>query len=134
MHSLAPKPTAPRQSKYCRSLEAILALKSHATNAQLLDELRLSYPKVSATTVHRATARLCSRGFIATAPAAHDGSMQYDTNIVPHDHFRCSSCGILKDANIGDHITPLLEASIDGCKITGPLIINGKCENCMEKN
>ena len=132
MNNLAVKPTALRQTKYCRSLEAILVLKGHATNAQLLDEVRTVDPSVSATTVHRATARLARRGIITTAPVAHDGSMQYDANVAPHDHFQCSSCGMLRDTDIADKVSSILESSIGGCKITGPLTINGRCRSCME--
>lgn len=132
MSTAAKSPVTLRQTKYCRSLEGILASKGHATNAQLLDALRANYPDVSATTVHRATARLARRGIIAYAPTDHDGSMQYDANVIPHDHFQCSACGMLRDTDIADKISPILEASIDGCKITGPLTINGICRNCME--
>ncbi len=127
------RPTTARQTKYCRALEDILKLKGHATNNELLDELRMIYPDVSATTVHRATARMALRGAIAGAPAALDGSMQYDTNINPHDHFQCSSCGLLRDTDIKDKISPILERSIDGCQISGQLTITGICKKCMKR-
>lgn len=117
MSTAAKSPVTLRQTKYCRSLEGILASKGHATNAQLLDALRANYPDVSATTVHRATARLARRGIIAYAPTDHDGSMQYDANVIPHDHFQCSACGMLRDTDIADKISPILEASIDAVKL-----------------
>lgn len=91
------------------------------------------YPNVSATTVHRATARMAERGTIATAPAALDGSMQYDSNVTPHDHFQCTSCGLLRDTDIKDKIIPILEESIEGCQINGQLTINGICKKCMKR-
>ena len=129
MNALA---VTPRQTKYCRAIESMLSTVGHATNAELLDELRKSYPDLSATTMHRATARLASRSEIALAPPASDGSMRYDTNTTPHDHFMCSSCGILRDTNIKDRITPILESSIGDCSISGRLTINGICKNCKE--
>jgi len=123
--------TIQRQSKYCLAIEDVLSPMGHATNAELLAELRNDFPSLSATTVHRATARLADRGAIGVAPANQFGSMQYDANIVPHDHFQCSSCGLLRDTNIKDKVTPILESSIDGCSISGRLTISGKCKNCM---
>lgn len=124
--------TSQRQTKYCRAIEATLSVLGHATNAEILDTLRKTYPDLSATTVHRATARLASRGSIAIAPTQRDGSMQYDTNNSPHDHFQCSVCGLLRDTSIKEKIIPLLEKSIDGCHISGPLTIAGTCKACTK--
>ena len=121
-----------RQTKYCTAIERLLEKWQHATNAELLAELQKTFPDVSATTVHRATARLAARGTIALAPAAKDGSMQYDSNVVPHDHFQCISCGMLRDTDIKDQVTPILEASIGDCHISGRLTIGGLCKTCKE--
>jgi hypothetical protein len=74
-------PTTQRQTKYCQSIEQTLHKLGHATNAEILIALRKSFPDLSATTIHRATARLASRGKIAIAPADNSGSMRYDTNV-----------------------------------------------------
>ncbi len=123
-----------RQTKYCTQIVQTLRKLGHATNAELLKALRKSFPELSATTVHRATARLASRGTISIAPADKDGSMQYDINTKPHDHFQCLSCGLLKDANVKDEIIPILESSIGDCSVSGQLTINGTCKKCMDKN
>lgn len=122
-----------RQTKYCLAIRQELTVLGHATNARLLDNLRQTYPTLSATTVHRATARLASRGHIAIAPSARDGSAQYDVNTKPHDHFQCSECGLLKDTDIKDKIIPVLESSIGDCSISGQLTISGICKKCINK-
>ena len=121
-----------RQTKYCQAIEQRLQSLGHATNAELLANLRVAFPNLSATTVHRATARLASRGTIAIAPSTQDGSMHYDANTTPHDHFQCTSCGLLRDTDVKDKITPILEASIDGCSISGRLTISGTCNSCTK--
>ena len=121
-----------RQTKYCDAIERSLKKLGHATNLQLLQSLRESYPEVSATTVHRATGRLARRGAIGIAPAACDGSMRYDFNTQPHDHFLCSKCGQIRDADVVEQVRPILELSIDGCAIEGRLTISGKCMNCKD--
>ena len=128
MNAVAPS----RQTKYCQAIETILAGRGHATNAELLRELRESFPGLSATTVHRATARLAGRGQIALAPPAPDGSLRYDHVTKPHDHFMCSACGALRDTDVMHDITPLLEARIGNCRISGRLTIMGTCQQCMK--
>jgi Fe2+ or Zn2+ uptake regulation protein len=125
--------TTQRQTKYCKAIEDLLASMGHATNTELLVELHKTYPHLSATTVHRATARLASRGTIAIAPSSHDGSMRYDANIVPHDHFLCTNCGTLRDTDVKDKVVPILESSIGDCHISGRLTISGVCKHCKEK-
>ncbi len=122
-----------RQTKYCQSIEIMLEAMGHATNTELLIELRNTYPNLSATTVHRATARLASRGTIAVAPTSHDGSMRYDTNVVPHDHFLCTNCGMLRDTDVKHRVVPILESAIGDCHISGRLTISGICRQCKEK-
>lgn len=125
--------TAQRQTKYCQAVEASLVSMGHATNTELRVELQKTYPNLSATTVHRATARLAARGSIAVAPPSRDGSIRYDTNVTPHDHFVCISCGMLRDTDVKDKVTPILESSMDDCHISGRLTISGLCKNCKER-
>ncbi len=124
--------TSERQTKYCQSIEQTLHVLGHATNAEILIALRKSYPDLSATTIHRATARLASRGKIAIAPADNSGSMRYDANTKPHDHFQCSTCGRLHDTDIKDKIIPILESTIGGCSISGQLLVTGACKKCTK--
>lgn len=121
-----------RQTKYCEAIEHALKAKGHATNSELIALLRQTFPELSATTVHRATARLASRGRISVAPSATDGSMRYDANITPHDHFLCTKCGILRDTDIKQQVVPILEQSIGDCSISGRITVSGVCKNCKE--
>lgn len=102
----------------------------HATNLELLELLRKQFPDVSATTVHRATARLAQRGQLGLAPVGRDGSMRYDANVVPHDHFQCLSCYTLRDAYIRDQVIAVIQESITDCEIGGRLVISGLCKIC----
>jgi len=127
-------PINTRQTKYCDAIKVALLVKGHSTNNELLIELRKSFPELSATTVHRATMRLASRGEIGIAPVGKDGSMRYDANIKPHDHFLCNSCDLLRDTDVKKKITPILEASIGDCQISGRLTISGVCRQCIKLN
>lgn len=120
----------PRQSKYCMAIEEIIARLGHATNLELLEELRREYPELSATTVHRATARLAERGQLGVAPLGRDGAMRYDANIAAHDHFQCQRCFRLRDADIREAVIPVIQAAIADCEIGGRLVISGLCKEC----
>lgn len=108
-----------RQTKYCQAITAIMLRRGHASNAELLAELRQNFPGLSATTVHRATARLAARGELALAPTDHAGAMRYDANTSLHDHFSCSLCDRLVDTDIAERVSALLASSIEGCRISG---------------
>ena len=123
-----------RNTKYVSLVRSHIERLGHATNYQLLEALRLEFPSLSATTVHRVTARLLERGDIQLAPPASDGAMRFDGNIEPHDHFMCNSCGLLRDASLGASIKPLVETEIGGgCSISGSLTVSGVCGACMVK-
>lgn len=120
-----------RSTKYSKAIVPVLARLGHATNARLLSELRQQFPEVSATTVHRATARLADRGEIAIAPPAPDGSMRYDANTTPHDHFACQACSNIRDLHVASELIPRIETELGGCKISGQLLVSGVCGHCL---
>lgn len=122
-----------RETKYCAAIRSSLRDLGHASNAELLSLLRKNYPELSATTIHRATARLAARGEIGVAPNTKEGAMQYDANVAYHDHFQCNNCGVLKDVQLSKSILPFIEEKIgDGCKITGNIVVNGTCKHCAK--
>lgn len=126
--------TQKRTTKYVVAVKDYLAEVGHASNSEILEDLRQIYKDLSATTIHRITTRLLERGEIALAPVANDNSMRFDANINPHDHFKCTECGLLRDANIKNQIQPILEDSIGGgCSISGRLTIAGLCNKCAHK-
>lgn len=124
---------AQRNSKYTAKTVAAIRRLGHATNAQILAELRTDYPTLSATTVHRITARLAERGVIGIAPSALDGSCRYDADPKPHDHFVCEDCQIIRNINVSDFLIPHIEKALDGCKINGSLTVQGTCKLCAIK-
>lgn len=122
-----------RRSKYTDNIRAILAQYGHATNAQLAKVLRQSYPDVSSTTVHRITQRLIEDSEIQYAPNAQDGSMLFDSNTNPHDHFECSVCDELRDITIPSSGRNAIREAIGDCRVDGSLKIVGTCCDCMGK-
>lgn len=120
-----------RTTKYVSAVRRHMQTLGHATNHQLLEALRVDYPDVSATTVHRVTARLLERGELQLAPSGQANVLRFDANTEPHDHFMCEACDLLRDAQLGDIVRPQIERAIgDGCSISGSLTVSGICKKC----
>lgn len=122
-----------RTTKYTTEVEQVLNNLKHATNLEILENLRENYPEVTATTVHRVTSRLAERGIIAEAPYDKHGSVRYDSNVELHDHFLCQTCGGIRDIDIAAEVIPTISKALGGCRITGRLVIYGSCETCLLK-
>lgn len=119
-----------RETKYSKELLTAINARQHATNAELLSDLHALFPELSATTVHRATARLLERGKVLEAPESH-GAMRYDALITPHDHFVCNGCGGIRNLDIASSVLPTISEALGGCRITGRLVVYGTCETCL---
>lgn len=119
-----------RESRYCDIVRVSLVRLGHATNAMLLREVRKTYPRVSATTIHRVTARLAARGELMPSPANLQGAMRYETNKAAHDHFMCTVCGKLHDIDIANEVTKLFEEKLLDCRPSGRVVVSGTCGTC----
>ncbi len=123
-----------RTTKYISAVRDMMMARGHATNAEVLQWLKQSYPDISATTVHRITARLYERGELRLAPSGAANVLRYDANLEPHDHFMCEKCGLLRDAQLGDLVRPAIEKAIGAdCSISGSLTVSGICKQCHEE-
>lgn len=124
-----------RQTKYVQAMSVALKKLGHATNLELLREVQKTYPEVSATTVHRVTARLKIRGLITSAPKPANGAERYDSNLEPHHHFMCMKCARLCDVPN----TPAAKVAIKqleqlsgDCAAAGSLTMQGTCKLCVQ--
>ena len=137
MSSETLKSTGERQTKYATVVYGALTILKHATNTQILELVRQTYPEVSATTVHRVTRRLKLRNKISCAPKTNDGSERYDVNPAPHHHFVCANCnGVcdIADTERSRQIIGELKDLSTECAIVGTLVLKGICKKCGGKN
>jgi Fe2+ or Zn2+ uptake regulation protein len=102
----------------------------HATNAQILESVRLKLPELSATTVHRITTRLVSAGLLTYGPDSN-GSKIIDANTDMHDHFVCETCNGIKDVYISAQSRQELQKQVDSLVLQSQLTISGDCSRCM---
>ncbi len=124
----------PRRSKYCDAIGIAMRQLGHATNAEILELLSKNYPGISATTVHRATARMALRGELAMAPSDPTGAMRYDSNVSSHDHFMCERCGRLRDVDMPRELVQILKTQLDGCSVDGNMTLTGRCHRCKKRS
>jgi Fe2+ or Zn2+ uptake regulation protein len=122
-----------RNTKYRQAIQEYLSNVGHATNAEILQNLRKTFPDLSATTVHRLTTRMCRRGEISLAPKDSRGSLRYDANNTVHDHFLCQGCDQLRDVQLADKLRPMLEKQMGDCCVNGNFVISGLCNSCKER-
>ena len=125
-----------RQTKYVSAVTEALRVLRHATNLELQQEVQKIHPEVSATTIHRVTARLKERGVISCAPKPTNGSERYDITPTPHHHFMCVTCSRICDVPETQEaamvIHQLKELSGE-CAIAGTLTMRGICKRCAKK-
>ncbi|MBP9813185.1 transcriptional repressor [Candidatus Saccharibacteria bacterium] len=101
----------------------------HASNHQILVELRSQFPFLTATTVHRITNRLIATGLLANGPEVN-GVQLVDANTLEHDHFMCSGCDGIKDVYLTDKLRSDIKKELKIKKLPSRLTIYGGCETC----
>jgi Fe2+ or Zn2+ uptake regulation protein len=121
-----------RNTKYSEAIIEFMQSAGHATNTDIMEALRARYPDVSATTVHRATARLAEHRRIACAPNDIHGNLRYDANTQPHHHFYCACCQSLRDIQLSPDVLSEIEQEVGACKLNGQLLITGSCQKCFQ--
>jgi Fe2+ or Zn2+ uptake regulation protein len=125
---------ATRETKYTKDLKTYFKNFNHSTNQQALNYLRLSYPDLTATTVHRITTRLIEQKLLKLAPMNRDRVRRFDSNLKDHDHFHCRNCDLLRDIELPRGIIDQLQDLLGNCKISSDLTISGLCRNCLKNN
>ncbi len=122
-----------RTTRYTEAVRQAVCYLGHATNTEIANRLRTTYPHISATTVHRVTQRLYEDGELGKGPKTHDGAQRYDYKTVQHDHFVCSTCGYIRDISVSSACRSIIQCSLEDAVISGPLTVTGACKNCRAK-
>ncbi len=124
--------------KYSRQRESIIdnltARADHPTADMVYSDIRLIYPNISLGTVYRNLSLLSAEGMIHTL-VTDDGLLRFDTNVMPHSHFICRSCGCVTDMFEPDiaELCSLAEGKTDSSVSHCDLIFYGLCKECKTK-
>ncbi len=121
---------------YVTILEAIHTADpgQHLTAADVFDLARREQPKIGFATVHRGLSRLHELGLVLKVDVPGAASAMYEPSASPHAHFRCLSCGDIRDVEYHvpvDHVATL--AAQFGWQIaTESITFEGRCRKCVE--
>lgn len=115
-------------------LEAVQALRCHATADEIYDALVREHPHISRATVYRNLQRLCESGQIRKRELP-GGADRFDHLCSDHYHVRCVKCGRVFDVEM-DYMTGLENAVRDahGCiLLQHDIVFKGICPDCQER-
>ncbi|HLI60606.1 MAG TPA: transcriptional repressor [Solirubrobacteraceae bacterium] len=101
----------------------------HLSAEEVLARAVRSVPELARGTVYATLAELAEVGLLAAVGSSDP--VRYETNLEPHDHFRCRLCLRLFDVDLGGD--SLAELSLDGFTIERVVIrAEGICGPCGE--
>ena len=111
-------------------INALQNLK-HPTVLDVNDEVQKDHPTISKTTIYRNLRQMDQEGLICQIWIQGD-SERYDTDPMPHYHFKCKHCGDIHDLELG-YMEEIDEAvqKIHVYKIDRhDIIFSGVCQRC----
>ena len=83
--------------------EYVRTHKTHPTVDEIYSELSPSYPTLSRTTVYNTLKLFAQNGLVQVVKIESD-ELRYDSEMMPHVHFKCSSCGKIYDIFPENHL------------------------------
>ena len=87
---------------------------------------------ISLASVYNTLRLFASKGLVAPLEL-DEHSVRFDAELTPHGHFRCTSCGVIR--NFAYDAAALPAAELAGCRIARRDVhFHGICENCLEQN
>lgn len=115
-----------------RILEYLINNRCHPTVDMIYNELIHEIPTLSKTTIYNTLNLFQKRGIILGL-TIDENEVRYESNIVPHAHFKCEKCGEIFDVHL---YCPILSRGyVYNHKIhEGHLYLKGICKDCMSHN
>jgi len=117
-------------------IRALLASPEHPTADAVYERVRKEHPHMSRATVHRTLEVLCEVGEARKVTLLHD-SARYDGNVSPHHHVVCVKCQRIRDVQIPQADSRLLEScrGIGDFHVLGASIeIQAVCSECSGRS
>jgi Fur family transcriptional regulator, peroxide stress response regulator len=111
--------------------------KSHPSVKDIYQHVSEKLSNISITTVYNTMELLKKRGHVVELPVMiHGEGRRFDSNLTPHDHLICTSCGAVFDIEIDDdHSLLFNEKQQQGFDIKEISInVYGMCSKCKNKD
>jgi Fe2+ or Zn2+ uptake regulation protein len=115
-----------------RILEYLLTNLCHPTVDMIYSELIREIPTLSKTTIYNTLNLFEKRGLIMGL-TIDESEIRYESNVVPHAHFKCEECGAIIDV---DMCYPIIaKGFVHNHKVReGHLYLKGICKDCLNRN
>lgn len=105
----------------------------HPTAEQIGAEVNRRLPRAARATVYNALRALRDAGLVSEVRL--DGATaRYDTNLAPHHHFICRSCGRIEDVS-AESVSPAPACGVgEGYAVEGyEIVLRGLCPACARR-
>jgi len=125
-----------RNSKQRQEILGVLrGTTSHPTADWVYEQVRRKIPNVSLGTVYRNLKLLKEEGVILEIDFAGTVS-RFDSNIKPHQHFRCEQCDHVSDVDepLQKRIDERVAKKIGGQVFNHLVEFRGLCQDCQSRN
>lgn len=111
--------------------------KEHPTADTVYLHVKEEFPNISLGTVYRNLNLLTDIGEAIKIPTP-DGGDRFDGNIMPHNHFFCTSCRKVLDLDLDmkniEQVNKAAAENFDGIIESSTTIFYGKCGDCIQKS
>ena len=118
-------------------LECVRNHHDHPTADIIYQELRETFPNISLGTIYRNLNLLTDIGEAIKIPTP-DGGDRFDGNVIPHNHFLCTSCGRLLDLELDmksiEEVNRLAGENFDGIITSSSTLFYGECSDCIKRS
>lgn len=113
--------------------KALLASDTHPSATAVHHMIKAEYPNISLDTVNRTLLTFHSIGLVKVVESSGDPK-RFDTNTVPHHHFRCTRCGKIVDfANPAYDQLAVPETISSRFDVREKkVVLEGLCDQCRE--
>ena len=114
-------------------LEYLTRAPGHPTADQIAAEINRRFPRASRATVYNALKALRDAGLVREV-ATEEALTRYESNVEPHHHFVCRSCGRIEDVPTGSFHVPTPARVEGGHEVeTVEVTLRGLCGACKGK-
>ena len=114
-------------------LEYLTRAEGHPTADQIAAEINRRFPRASRATVYNALKALRDAGLVREV-ATEEALTRYESNVEPHHHFICRSCGKIEDVPPEKFAAPARVELEGGHEVeTFEVVLRGLCAACKRK-
>jgi Fur family peroxide stress response transcriptional regulator len=112
-------------------LEFLARRAVHATAEEIFQAVNRRDPRSSRATVYNSLRSLAHAGLVREV-ASGGKAARFDTNLHPHHHFVCDSCGELEDVAWVDLSQASVRGALGGRTVRSyDVVFHGVCERCQ---